>query len=130
MRSPAPLHCRVLTDVHVKLIGTSHFHWSKHHFKIDSGACGNLMLLSMLKSLYNRLPSSTTVNSAVCLLDSNKQEVKQLGTCHTSVKFRSTVKCVHFYVHLVPHNSNSLISNYGLFRRPPSAPKITPLTQY
>ena len=33
------------------------------------------------------------------------------------------------YVHSVPHNSNSLISNYRLFRRPPSAPKITPLTQ-
>ena len=32
------------------------------------------------------------------------------------------------YVRSVPHNSNSLISNYHLFRRPPSAPKITPLT--
>ena len=32
-------------------------------------------------------------------------------------------------VHLVPHNWNSLISSYRLFRRPPSAPKITPLTQ-
>ena len=33
------------------------------------------------------------------------------------------------HIHSVPHNSNSLISNYCLFRRPPSAPKITPLTQ-
>ena len=33
------------------------------------------------------------------------------------------------YIHSVPHNLNSLISNYRLFRRPPSAPKITPLTQ-
>ena len=32
-------------------------------------------------------------------------------------------------LHSVPHNSNSLISNYRLFRGPPSAPKITPLTQ-
>ena len=32
-------------------------------------------------------------------------------------------------LHSVPHNSNSLVSNYRLFRRPPSAPKITPLTQ-
>ena len=54
--------------------------------------------VSMFKSLYNQLPSSTTVNSAVCLLDCNKQEIKQLGTCHVSVKFRSTVKCVHFYI--------------------------------
>ena len=33
------------------------------------------------------------------------------------------------HIHSVPHNSNSLISNYCLFRRPPSTPKITPLTQ-
>ena len=32
-------------------------------------------------------------------------------------------------IHSVPHNLNSLISNYRLFRRLPSAPKITPLTQ-
>ena len=32
-------------------------------------------------------------------------------------------------IHSVPHNSNSLISNYRLFQRPPSTPKITPLTQ-
>ena len=37
--------------------------------------------------------------------------------------------CYHPIVHSVPHNSNSLVSNYRLFRRPPSAPKITPLTQ-
>ena len=29
------------------------------------------------------------------LLDYNRQEIKQLGPCHVSVKFRSTVKCVH-----------------------------------
>ena len=28
---------RVLTDVYVKSIGISQSHWSKHHFKIDSG---------------------------------------------------------------------------------------------
>ena len=33
------------------------------------------------------------------------------------------------HIHSVPHNSNSLISNYHLFQRPPSTPKITPLTQ-
>ena len=31
-------------------------------------------------------------------------------------------------LHSVPHNSNSLISNYRLFQRPHSTPKITPLT--
>ena len=70
----------VLTDVYVKPIGAGQSHWLKQHFKIDSRACGNLMPLSMFKSLYNRIPSSTTVNSAVHLLDYNKQEIKQLGT--------------------------------------------------
>ena len=94
--SSTPSLQRVLTDVHVKPIGTNH--WSKYHFKIDSGACGNLMPLSMFKPLYNCLPSNTTINSAVHLLDYNKQEIKQLGTCHISVKFRSIVKCLHFYI--------------------------------
>ena len=72
---------RVLTNVHVKPIWINQSYWTKQRFKIDSGACGNLMPLSMFKSLYNHVPSSTTVNSAVCLLDYNKHEIKQLGTC-------------------------------------------------
>ena len=96
--SSTPSLQKVLTDVYVKPMGSSQSHWLKQHFKIDNGACGNLMPLSMFKSLYNRLPSSTTINSAVHLLDYNRQEIKQLGTCHVSIKFRSTVKCVHFYI--------------------------------
>ena len=56
------------------------------------------MPLNMSKLLYNQLPSSTRVNSAVRLLDYNKKEIKQLGTCYVCNRFRSTVKCVHFYV--------------------------------
>ena len=88
----------VLTDVHVKPVGIGQCDWLKHQFKIDSGAYGNLMPLSMFKLLYNKAPSSNTVNNAVHLLDYNKQEIKQLGTCHVSVRFRSTTKCMHFYV--------------------------------
>ena len=75
--SSTPSLQRVLTDVYVRPInlGPNQSHWSRHRFKIDCGACGNLMLLSMFKSLYNRVPSSTTVNSAVCLLDEKKQEI-------------------------------------------------------
>ena len=65
--SSTPSLQRVLTDVHVKPIDSNH--WAKQRFKINSGACGNLMPLSMYKSLYNCVPSSTTVNSAVHLLD-------------------------------------------------------------
>ena len=49
--SSTPSLQRVLTDVHIKAIGQSN--WLKRRFKIDSGACGNLMPLSMFRSLYN-----------------------------------------------------------------------------
>ena len=51
--SSTPSLQRVLTDVYVKPTGTSQSHWLKLCFKIDSGAYGNLMPLSMFKSLYN-----------------------------------------------------------------------------
>ena len=42
---------RVLTDIHIKAIG-GQSNWFKCRFKIDSGACGNLMPLSMFRLLY------------------------------------------------------------------------------
>ena len=62
------LQC-VLTDLHVKPLGVSQSSWLKEHFKVDSGACGNLMPLGMYKLLYNREPMSSTINHSVCLLD-------------------------------------------------------------
>ena len=89
---------RVLTDLHVKSIGVGQLHWLQERFKIDSGACGNLMPLGMFKPLYSKEPSTSTINHSVCLLDYNKQEIKQLGTCKVLVRYRSTMKPVHFYV--------------------------------
>ena len=89
---------RVLTDVQLEPIGVNQSHWTKKCFKIDSGACGNLMPLSMCKSLYSRVQSITSVNSTVRLLGYNKKEIKQLGTCVVNVRFRSIVKCLSFYV--------------------------------
>ena len=96
--SSTPALQRVLTDVHIKATGNEQSNWFKHRFKIDSGVCGNLMPLNMFKLLYNQLPSSTSVNSAVHFLDYNKKEIKQLGTCYVCIRFRSTVKRVHFYI--------------------------------
>ena len=93
--STAPSLQRILTDIYISDKQTN---WLKCRFKIDSGACGNLMPVSMYKSLYNRAPPSTSVSSALCLLDYNRKEIKQLGTCYVYVRFRSTVKRVHFYV--------------------------------
>ena len=88
---------RILTDVHVKSVGVGQSHWLKERFKIDSGVCGNLMPLGMYK-LYSKEPSPSTINHSVCLLDYNKQEIKQLGTCKVLVQYRSIVKPVYFYV--------------------------------
>ena len=96
--STAPSLQRVLTDLHVKPIGASQSYWLKEHFKVDSGACGNLMPFGMYKLLYNREPISSTINHSVCLLDYNKHEIKQLGTCKVLVQFGSITKPVHFYV--------------------------------
>ena len=105
--SSTPAFQRVLTDVHIKAIGNKQSNWLKCRFKINSGACGNLMPLNMFKLLYNRLPSSTSVNSDVHL-DYNKKEIKQLGTCYVCIRFKSTVKCVHFYV--IPDRLKPIIS--------------------
>ena len=59
-----------------------------------------------------------------------------IGTCISSIFTKQnrhqlfTMEwLLHDKLHSVPHNSNSLISNYRLFRRPPSTPKITPLAK-
>ena len=73
------------------------------------------------------------------LLDEVKDHLEHMlnmGAITLNINFSGQCQVVTFYsiimtttyVHSVPHNSNSLISNYRLFQRPPSAPKITPLT--
>ena len=83
---------RILTDLHVKSIGVSQSNWLKERFKVDSGVCGNLMPLGMYKSLYSKESLVSTINHSVHLLDYNKQEIRQLGTCKVLVRFQSTVK--------------------------------------
>ena len=107
MKFPVPHHSRVLTDIQLKPIGVNQLHWTKQCFKIDSGACGNLMPLSTYKFLYSCVQSITCVNSAVHLLDHNKKKIKQLGTCVVNVRFRSIVKCLNFYV--VPDRLKTII---------------------
>ena len=89
---------RVLTDVHVKSIGVGQSHCLRDRFRIDSGACGNLMPLGMYKLLYSKEPSASTINHSVHFLYYKKQEIKQLGTCKVLVRFRTMMKPVYFYI--------------------------------
>ena len=52
----------------------------------------------MYKSLYSKEPSASTINHSVHLLDYNKQEIKQLGSCKVLVRFGTITKPVYFYV--------------------------------
>ena len=57
----------------------------KLRFKLDSGAHGNLMPISMCKSLFPGLPYDVlrkSIDKRVTLVAYNKQEIKQLGHCY------------------------------------------------
>ena len=65
----------------------------KLRFKLDSGAHGNLMLISMFKSLFPGLPHDVlrkSIDKRVTLVAYNKQEIKQLGHCCINVSNPST----------------------------------------
>ena len=61
----------------------------------------------MYKSLYSKEPLPSTINHSVHLLDYNKQEIKQLGTCKVLVRSSTTTKPVYFYV--VPNRLKPII---------------------
>ena len=76
----------------------------KLRFKLDSGAHGNLMPISMFKSLFPALPRDVlrkSIDKRVTVVAYNKQEIKQLGQCCINVSNPSTGKsktCKFFVV--------------------------------
>ena len=67
----------------------------KLRFKLDSGAHGNLMPISIYKSLFPGLPHDVlrkSIDKRVMLVAYNKQEIKQLGCCCINVSKPSTGK--------------------------------------
>ena len=76
----------------------------KLRFKLDSGAHGNLMPISMYKSLFPGLLHDVlqkSIDKRVTLVAYNKQEIKQLGRCCINVSNPSTGKsktCKFFVV--------------------------------
>ena len=87
------------------------------------------------------LDTNWFANAIMCETDENKTEetlqitdnehmnTEMSDVDESSNSNKNDEDDMNIRVHLVPHNSNSFVSNYLLFRRPPSAPKITPLTQ-
>ena len=73
----------------------------KLRFKLDSGAHGNLMPISMYKSLFPGLPYDVlrkSIDKRVIFVANNKREIKQLGQCSLNVLNMSTGKTCKFFV--------------------------------
>ena len=71
------------------------------HFKIDSGACGNLIPLSLYLELFpnscvNDLKS--TIDHKVQLVAYNKNLINQYGTCYLKIESNGCVYICKFYV--------------------------------
>ena len=68
---------------------------------MDSGACGNLLLLRLYKELFphvTRQEMLRSIDHRVQLLAYNKKEIHQYGVCYLHVKCKNCVKLCKFYV--------------------------------
>ena len=65
------------------------FQGLQHRFKLDSGACGNLLPLRLYKELFphvTRQEMLRSIDHRVQLLSYNKKEICQYGVCYLHVK--------------------------------------------
>ena len=79
----------------------TNFQGLQHRFKLDSGACGNLLPLRLYKELFphvTRQEMLRSIDYRVQLLSYNKEEIRQYGVCYLHVKSKNCVKLCKFYV--------------------------------
>ena len=70
-------------------------------FKIDTGADGNLMPISMFAKLFPKVSLDALnrmVNKSVTLFAYNDTEIKQFGTCSVRLKFKGKSQVCKFFV--------------------------------
>ena len=70
-------------------------------FKIDTGADGNLMPISMFAKLFPKVSLDAlnrTVNKSVTLYAYNDTEIKQFGTCSVRLNFKGKLHVCNFFV--------------------------------
>ena len=71
------------------------------HFKIDSGACGNLIPLSLYLEMFpesNLHDLKSTIDHRIQLVAYNKNLIKQYGTCYFKVRSNNRVHICKFYI--------------------------------
>ena len=121
-------------DKYDKLDNTNPFGDERKIIRCDRNQNGGVMIAlsnkyRVAKQLLFGHPILEIVGIQICVPDPLNIICVYRPPGYNKTKFISDLTNILNDVHSVPHNSNLLISNYCLFRRPPSTPKITPLTQ-
>ena len=79
---------------------------SKQMFKIDTGADGNLIPITMFTKLYPKISLemlAKTIDKGITLFMYNNTPIKQYGTCSVKVSFKEKQQICKFY--MVEHNT-------------------------
>ena len=74
---------------------------SDQTFKVDTGADGNLMPISMFSKIFPKVSLDTlsqTINRNVTLFAYNDTEIKQFGTCSVKLSFQRKSQVCKFFV--------------------------------
>ena len=74
---------------------------SKQVFKVDMGADGNLMPITMFTKLYQKISLETlakTIDKGITLFAYNNTPIKQYGTCSVKVTFKGKQEICKFYI--------------------------------
>ena len=72
---------------------------SKQVFKVDMGADGNLMPITVFMKLYPKISLETlvkTIDKGITLFVYNNTLIKQYGTCSVKVSFKESNRFVSF----------------------------------
>ena len=86
-------------DCHMK--NFENFQGIRRRFKLESGACGNLLPLKLYEELFPHVTRQIMlrpIDHRVQLLAYNKKEIRQYGVCYLHVKSKNHVKLCKFYV--------------------------------
>ena len=74
---------------------------SKQTFKVDTGADGNLIPITMFAKLFSKVSLNTlekTIESGVNLYAYNNMPIRQFGVCSLKLSFKSKTAVCKFYV--------------------------------
>ena len=94
------LQC-ALTDLHVSEPG-SNSNGRSIHFKVDTGACSNLLPVNLYKQIAGNKAKAnflhSTIDHFVNLMAYNNKQIKQLGTCVLCVSCGANTRMAKFFV--------------------------------